>query len=477
MDDFFQMCQRAEFFTIQKKLQLTNFELFFHNYPPPFTEGFIHLPAPSRDKQISLPNMYALDCEMIITKAPDGQLWKELARVSVVDHNLDVVFDVLVKPAHEVSDYLTEFSGLTAELMADAELSLQDVQDMFMDNFDSTTIFVGHSLEADLRTLQICHFNVMDTAVLHCRKYAKLQKPKLKFLCSLHLNRLIQTGSGHDSIEDAKAAMILALYFLIEPVILSQYHLPHGQEASNFFESCAHYFQINVILASESVIWFEDFVSNYQLVLDRVSSKHPEFTLTLSPYYYFMPNFEVGDNGLWGNSFFIGIKNKDPTVCKSNCTKAEVDSLEESFNEAFDFIFENLQSERITMIPSFLQHQCDVPIWVWQPTSAFAISPALTSQDADDSGSSCTTVVPTQSPSASSDENLNWTPGDPPTTEVCAANDILDSSRDFVPFALVEPVLLNRRSGRRNRKPKKTRRKRNRRRNNKKHDGDLQNEP
>jgi RNA exonuclease 1 len=74
-------------------------------------------------------------------------------------------------------------------------------------------IFVGHSLENDLMALRISHYLIIYTAVLY--KYnrgPRCIKIALRVLSKKYLNREIQnTGSGHDSVEDARAALDLAL--------------------------------------------------------------------------------------------------------------------------------------------------------------------------------------------------------------------------------------------------------------------------
>lgn len=69
---------------------------------------------------------------------------------------------------------------------------------------------VGHSLENDLLALQISHSLVMDTAVLYKQSRGGTYKISLRVLTRKYLSREIQnSGNGHDSIEDAKAAMDL----------------------------------------------------------------------------------------------------------------------------------------------------------------------------------------------------------------------------------------------------------------------------
>jgi RNA exonuclease 1 len=74
------------------------------------------------------------------------------------------------------------------------------------------TILVGHSLENDLMALRISHDLVIDTAVLYKYNLGPRCKIALRVLANKYLSREIQnTGSGHDSAEDARAALDLAL--------------------------------------------------------------------------------------------------------------------------------------------------------------------------------------------------------------------------------------------------------------------------
>jgi RNA exonuclease 1 len=74
------------------------------------------------------------------------------------------------------------------------------------------TILVGHSLENDLTALRISHNSIIDTAVLYRYNRGRCCKIALRVLAKKFLSREIQnTGSGHDSVEDARAALELTL--------------------------------------------------------------------------------------------------------------------------------------------------------------------------------------------------------------------------------------------------------------------------
>ena len=152
--------------------------------------------------------LLAIDCEMCYTeKGP------ELTRVSVVDDCCNVVYDQLVKPSSPILDYVTQFSGITAEMMENVTTTLAQVQEKMLHLIDnseaSETYLVGHSLENDLYSLKLFHPHVIDTAIMYPHSKGAPFKFSLKNLAERYLGKNIQ-ASVHDSIEDAKTAMELA---------------------------------------------------------------------------------------------------------------------------------------------------------------------------------------------------------------------------------------------------------------------------
>ena len=91
--------------------------------------------------------LLAVDCEMVETE--DGT---ELARVSVVDESGACLYDELVLPQKQILNYLTQFSGISAEMMVGVETRLEDVQRHLLTLLTPTTILVGHRCARFART-------------------------------------------------------------------------------------------------------------------------------------------------------------------------------------------------------------------------------------------------------------------------------------------------------------------------------------
>ncbi|KAG6904902.1 hypothetical protein DXG01_006387 [Tephrocybe rancida] len=179
--------------------------------------------ALEKGKNATKAKIYSIDCEMCLTE--DG---KELTRVSIIDYYTEVViYDQLVKPAKPITDYLTRWSGITAEALGPVTTTLSQVQAHIMrllspppaNPFSSsipappppTPILLGHSLESDLKALKICHPQCIDTALMYNHPRGRPLKPGLAWLTKKWCGREIQTRGegGHDPEEDARACLSL----------------------------------------------------------------------------------------------------------------------------------------------------------------------------------------------------------------------------------------------------------------------------
>lgn len=148
----------------------------------------------------------ACDCEMV--RCASGLA---LARLTLMGEKGQVLLDEFVRPDEPILDYNTRWSGITAKEMAAAKMGLEEARKRVMAIVSAETVLVGHSLENDLRCMRIVHTRVIDTSLLYPHR-EKDRKNALRTLTSRFLRRNIQqSDKGHSSVEDARAALDLAL--------------------------------------------------------------------------------------------------------------------------------------------------------------------------------------------------------------------------------------------------------------------------
>ncbi|KAL7610698.1 small RNA degrading nuclease 1 [Lactuca sativa] len=176
---------------------------------PSYEEGWIITKERKKAKANRSNAMIAIDCEMVLCE--DGS--DALVRVCVVDRDLKVKLDELVKPEKAVADYRTNITGVSAKDLEQVTCSLQDVQDSMKKLLSRGTILIGHSLNNDLQALKIDHTRVIDTSLVF--KYwsgSNFRRPSLNDLCKAILGyELRKEGEPHDCLEDARAAMKLVI--------------------------------------------------------------------------------------------------------------------------------------------------------------------------------------------------------------------------------------------------------------------------
>ncbi|XP_054286618.1 uncharacterized protein LOC129002667 [Macrosteles quadrilineatus] len=159
--------------------------------------------------------MWALDCEMCLTKAGN-----ELTRVSVVDENHKTVYESFCLPRNPIINYLTEFSGITPEMLKGVKIRLEDIQRDLRELFPSDVILVGQSLNGDMHALKMMHPYIIDTSVIFNLTGNRRYKSKLAKLTQEFLNEAIQQRGalGHDSVEDSIAALKLVQHKLTKSI-------------------------------------------------------------------------------------------------------------------------------------------------------------------------------------------------------------------------------------------------------------------
>ena len=178
--------------------------------------------TPKFNKNIHKHALLSIDCEMVGTKRGS-----EVARVSLVDINLNVIYDAYVLPTSKVVDYRTKWSGITKEILDNCRLTFDMCVQNIHNLIDWNTILVGHHLCNDTKCLRLVHYNVIDTQILY-KVYNKEKKnyvrKSLKNLAKMYLNEDIQNSNhGHSSVEDAKTTMKLMLLKLQDTIKKGKY--------------------------------------------------------------------------------------------------------------------------------------------------------------------------------------------------------------------------------------------------------------
>lgn len=173
------------------------------------------------------PRLLALDCEMV-----EGLEGMMLARVTLVSEAGTALLDEVIKHDAPVLNYLTQYSGMTKQIMDRATCTMESVLQRVIDHVDGVSddglllhpaILVGHSLESDLLAMGLCHTRVIDTSTLYQHPAGLPLRHSLRNLAKMHLGRQIQAGHGglgHSSEEDAVAALHLvqlAIYGTVDP--------------------------------------------------------------------------------------------------------------------------------------------------------------------------------------------------------------------------------------------------------------------
>lgn len=161
----------------------------------------------------------AMDCEMVGV-GPNGRR-SALARVSIVDWDLQVILDTYVQVMDRVTDYRTHVSGIRKKhLKGPNAMNFRKCRQTVVELLQNK-ILIGHGLENDFDALRLNHPNdqVRDTSL-----YRPLQRLDSGRWRPRKLRELVQNYLGaddfqlgeHDSVHDAKAVMELYHIFYHE---------------------------------------------------------------------------------------------------------------------------------------------------------------------------------------------------------------------------------------------------------------------
>jgi len=158
-----------------------------------------------------LTKVIGMDCEMVgVGHAGSDSI---LARVSIVNHFGQPVYDKFVANTERVTDYRTEVSGIRPQDLKgapDFKTVQKEVSELL-----TGRILVGHALKHDTKVLFLDHpkKNIRDTSLYKPFRAAfGGRTPSLKNLTAKMLGVSVQTGE-HSSVQDAQAAMRLYTMF------------------------------------------------------------------------------------------------------------------------------------------------------------------------------------------------------------------------------------------------------------------------
>ena len=155
----------------------------------------------------------ALDCEMV--GIGTGGVKSALARVSLVDWNMNVLLDTFVQVPIRVTDFRTHVSGVEAKhLKSSTAMPVKQCRDQVAKLLKGK-ILCGHGLTNDFKALMMSHpkESIRDTAKYRpFQRYGngKWRPRKLRDLVKENLKGKDGFQEGeHDSVQDAKASMEL----------------------------------------------------------------------------------------------------------------------------------------------------------------------------------------------------------------------------------------------------------------------------
>lgn len=166
-------------------------------------------PSPITSKTVKdLGKYIALDCEFVGVGVNGAN--HALARVSIVNFHGQVILDKHVKPKERVTDFRSSISGVHPKHLYNAEDF--DAVQREISNILTNKIVIGHALKNDFKVLLLSHPRryIRDTSKLRrFRAITRGKTPSLKKLAREFLGLTNFQSKEHDSIDDARVAMLL----------------------------------------------------------------------------------------------------------------------------------------------------------------------------------------------------------------------------------------------------------------------------
>jgi hypothetical protein len=98
-----------------------------------------------------------------------------------------VVLDTLVRPSSRITDYVTQFSGITAAMMKHARHTVDDVRAQLRRLLPRDAVLVGHTFNCDLVALRMAHPYVIDISLLYNLSGRSRARTSLQALAKIFL--------------------------------------------------------------------------------------------------------------------------------------------------------------------------------------------------------------------------------------------------------------------------------------------------
>ncbi|GAB6031145.1 hypothetical protein CHUAL_007948 [Chamberlinius hualienensis] len=168
-------------------LLLNSKQLMVDAYPEAGKTTALGICVPTKDKYLPVTKnspMFGLDCEMCLT---ERNIY-ELTSISIVDENHKTIYNELVLPSVPIKDRLTDYRGITKQLLVKMTKRLKDVQRDIRELLPGDAILVGHSIFSDMAVLNMSHPYIIDTGVIYNLSGIERRKTGLKDLTAIFLN-------------------------------------------------------------------------------------------------------------------------------------------------------------------------------------------------------------------------------------------------------------------------------------------------